>query len=257
MLNRIDKLQQGRDYYYNNKKRLQEYKKQYYEQEKIKIKESNRVYRENNKEKIIKIRKKYYEKNKEKINEKSKIFRQNNREKIRNQRRKKLGFKQFWKRIERPIIKKQKQKEYTKRYYLKNKDEINKRKKINGKIYKPKDPDYFKKYYKNNKKHIIQLTRNWNKNNPEKRRKYGNDRYVREKNIIGDYSISEWINLKIIMNNHCLNCWKTDTKLTIDHIIPITKGGTNYIDNIQPLCKSCNSSKNNKYDEINLLYLAI
>jgi len=43
----------------------------------------------------------------------------------------------------------------------------------------------------------------------------------------------------------CWVCLSTE-KLTVDHIVPISRGGTNDISNLTTLCQSCNSSKNNR-----------
>lgn len=40
----------------------------------------------------------------------------------------------------------------------------------------------------------------------------------------------------------CLSCGATE-KISLDHIVPIQKGGTDEVDNLQPLCMSCNSRK--------------
>lgn len=46
----------------------------------------------------------------------------------------------------------------------------------------------------------------------------------------------------------CL-CCKEALPLAADHVIPLSRGGANSIDNIQPLCKSCNSGKGQKSDD--------
>jgi hypothetical protein len=49
--------------------------------------------------------------------------------------------------------------------------------------------------------------------------------------------------------HRCCNC-QSDSHLTIDHIKPKAHGGTNDIDNLQVLCRSCNSRKNDWPEEM-------
>lgn len=41
----------------------------------------------------------------------------------------------------------------------------------------------------------------------------------------------------------CIYCGKYDPKITIDHIIPKSKGGTNTLDNLGTACRECNIKK--------------
>lgn len=43
-------------------------------------------------------------------------------------------------------------------------------------------------------------------------------------------------------NFQCVKCASVDD-LTVDHIFPVAAGGTDHLDNLQTLCRSCNSSK--------------
>ena len=47
-------------------------------------------------------------------------------------------------------------------------------------------------------------------------------------------------------NHACAYCLRTDRKLTVDHMEPVSKGGGNTRSNIVPACLSCNSSKSDK-----------
>lgn len=90
--------------------------------------------------------------------------------------------------------------------------------------------------------------RRYCKNNPENISHLKARRYARERNAEGSHTLLEWKNLKSKYLNKCVYCNK-EKPLTKDHIIPLSKGGTDYIDNIQPLCRNCNSKKHNHIHE--------
>lgn len=73
-------------------------------------------------------------------------------------------------------------------------------------------------------------------------------RELRKKFIGGSHSFGDWENLKAQYNWTCPACKKSEPeiKLTEDHIIPISKGGSDNIENVQPLCVSCNCRKSYK-----------
>lgn len=81
----------------------------------------------------------------------------------------------------------------------------------------------------------------YRKDHPELTVYNDNIRRTRELNAEGSHTLEQW---KLLLSsfNCCPKCGKAK-KLTQDHIIPLSKGGTDFIDNIQVLCFSCNASK--------------
>lgn len=152
-------------------------------------------------------------------------------------------------------------KESNKKYYLKNKRKIiqatkeyyfnNKGKRLDSikkwqEDNKEKRKTYNHKWYIKNKSLVRNRNRKYRKVFPDRYRTYVENRRALREKAIGNYTEKEWEELKSKYGNKCLKCGKreTETMLTPDHIVPLDKNGSNYIDNIQPLCRKCNSEKN-------------
>lgn len=97
--------------------------------------------------------------------------------------------------------------------------------------------------------------RKYCKNHPENISHLKARRYALKKGAKGSHTLIEWKRLKKKYNNKCAKCGKKGELLTKDHIVPLSKGGNDYIVNIQPLCSNCNSKKYTKISENQINFL--
>ena len=104
---------------------------------------------------------------------------------------------------------------------------------------------YQKKYRKENAAKERARQCRWEQANPDKVRAKRSRRRTLKTSAGGSFSGEEFSALCKHYGGKCLCCGKR-RKLTADHVIPVSKGGTSNIDNIQPLCLSCNSKKGTK-----------
>ena len=83
---------------------------------------------------------------------------------------------------------------------------------------------------------------------PEKARESARRRKLLKKSIEGSHTLDDRAEIMRLQKGKCAICkvkFNDNKKPTIDHIIPISKGGTDYKKNIQLACGPCNSAKGN------------
>jgi 5-methylcytosine-specific restriction endonuclease McrA len=85
----------------------------------------------------------------------------------------------------------------------------------------------------------------WVQENPARHLTHCRNYRARKSNAEGAHTSDQWKALKTFFQA-CPCCGKKK-RLTLDHIIPLAWDGRNSLDNLQPLCKKCNSEKGDRY----------
>lgn len=97
-------------------------------------------------------------------------------------------------------------------------------------------------YYKANREKLLAACATWSKANLDKGRINQTKRRALERGAAGSFTEAEWGLIVANQRGRCAHCQRK-TRLTIDHIVPLSRGGTNFAYNIQGLCGPCNFSK--------------
>jgi 5-methylcytosine-specific restriction endonuclease McrA len=121
----------------------------------------------------------------------------------------------------------EKQVEYNKKYYQENREK-------------------FKENYWDNREERLEHVKRYERENREKVRVNGERKRARKRNApVNDFTSKQWKLLILFYESCCVYCGSRQTRITMDHIIPLSKGGSHTLSNILPCCLSCNSQKHN------------
>lgn len=134
-------------------------------------------------------------------------------------------------------------------YYAVHREEIIARVRMYAGSHKEKisirNHTHHKKYAVTHKTEIAMCLRRWERANPEKCRLHcSKRRALKYDNTPINELLTEtqWKTLLARYDGHCAYCGK-EAELTLDHVIPLSKGGKHSIDNVVPACLHCNDSK--------------
>lgn len=179
-------------------------------------------------------KRKHYESNREKIKERSKKYYEENKEN---------------------------KKKYQKKYYEENKEAASNYGKRWREVNKEYMDEYRKTYYQGNRERINERSRRWRENNKTRMKEIlASSRHKRRAKLNG--AESEKISQNEVFERDNWMCGicgeRVDKNLkfpnvlsaSLDHIVPLNKGGTHTYDNVQLAHFGCNSRKSDKVDFI-------
>lgn len=114
---------------------------------------------------------------------------------------------------------------------------------------------YHTKYYRENRELLSARKKKYAKDHPEVgRRKNAKRRAVKRNATIGDPAEivaweEKWRSKKTVSCHWCSKRIKT-SDAHVDHVVPLSKGGTHSVENFCVSCETCNLSKHNKLPDV-------
>jgi len=246
-----ERKKRAHNYYLRNREKLLKKHKEYYQRPGVR-------------EKVIEYQHNYYKINKETIRKRSKEYRQrpevivHQKTPEAKERRREIK-RRYRQRHREKVLEYDHQRyrtktDYWKKWYLANREEI--RAKQRQHAAKPeskaKKSAYTREYQAKPEVHERDLakSRAWKKT-PKGRRNavyYNERRRARMSSVPGSFTKEEWLKVRDATGGVCPFCGRNVglEKMSMDHIIPLSKGGTNYISNIRAICRNCNSAIGNR-----------
>lgn len=107
-----------------------------------------------------------------------------------------------------------------------------------------------KKWHRENREQKREYIRNWRAANPERLRAQLGNRYAIRRAAEGNYTHLDVARLITKQDGLCAICGVAfGNKYHVDHIMPLTLGGSNWPENLQITCPPCNISKGNKHPD--------
>lgn len=74
----------------------------------------------------------------------------------------------------------------------------------------------------------------------------GHNARAREHGVLSDFTAHDWLVILENFNGECAYCGTSEGRITADHVVAMSRGGSNTAKNVVPACGPCNSGKSNR-----------
>lgn len=141
--------------------------------------------------------------------------------------------------------------EYYKAYYAENKERITARNRGWLEENKERKRELDREYRSSEREKIREANKKWASENPDKRMASWRNRDARLRNADGTHNADDVALILEEQNFTCPYCLSDLSEgYHVDHYVPLAKGGSNWPDNLQCLCPTCNTRKGAKEPDV-------